>query len=155
MALLMRYVNTLPKRPAGKRAFVACRYLPTTPASLEMESYHVPPPPLQRTGRGVERGKINATSNRALSDTAISRLARGKRESPMREVWKFKRRGRCGNVAALPPRISGSTRHTGSPYPSVVFKVWWLGNVHRVHELWCGVGGKQAKRYELINGLDG
>lgn len=32
MALLMRYVNTLPKRPAGKRAFVACRYLPTTPS---------------------------------------------------------------------------------------------------------------------------
>lgn len=42
MALLMRYVNTLPKRPAGKRAFVACRYLPTTPAPLEMESYHIP-----------------------------------------------------------------------------------------------------------------
>lgn len=94
----MRYVNTLPKRGSG-RSLRAVTYLPT---------YHLPSrwnrtiPPLylfQRAGRGVERGEINATSNRALSDTAISRLARGKRESPRREVWKFKRRG---NVAFLP-----------------------------------------------------
>lgn len=40
---------------------------------------------------GSRARKINATSNRALSDAAISRLARGKRESPRREVSEFKR----------------------------------------------------------------
>lgn len=121
MALLMRYVNTLPKRPAGKRAFVACRYLPTTPAPLEMESYHIPPPPLQRTGRGVERGKINATSNRALSDTAISRLAR---ENVSRLCEKFGNLSGEAGVETWPPSPLGFQDRPDIPVLRI--RAWYL-----------------------------
>lgn len=84
--LLMRYVNTLPKTPCGV-SLRAVTYLPTHHPSRWNRIIS----PLCGA-QGGSRGKINATSNRALSDTAISRLARGKRESPRREVWKFKRR---------------------------------------------------------------
>lgn len=87
--------------------------------------------------------------------TPLSRASLAENVSRLCE--KFGNLSDEAGVETWPPSPLGfqETRHTGSPYPSVVFKVWWLGNVHRVHELWCGVGGKQAKRYELINGLDG
>lgn len=84
--LLMCYVNTLPKRP-GREAFLRTD---PTPSPGEPISRRPRSPGEQLEARGVGRPReINATSNGALSDAAISRLVRGKREPPRREVSEF------------------------------------------------------------------
>lgn len=114
--LLMCYVNTLPKRP-GREAFL--RTGPTPPPG-EPISRRPRPPGEQLEAQGVGRPReINATSNGALSDAAISRLARGKREPPRREVSEFKCRSGRGTRDPIDPNCELPERTLSAVFSAV------------------------------------
>lgn len=152
----MCYVNTLPKRPVGKRF---CVPLPTSPTAHD-GTIHTPLPVAH--SKGVDRGKLmRLPTSRYRPPLSRASLARGKRESPRWEVSKFKRP--TAGKRTRPPlspdfniesidvssisALYGQTvlARQSSNYFKVKHASW------NVYELRCDVRGKWSiERYKLM-----